>query len=60
MYEIYSSSKKVEKKFDYYLSVREDIVNKLRRLKENPRKACDAHPLHGKLKGKWACWFGSN
>ena len=33
---------------------------KLDRLKINPRKECGAHPLHGKLKGKWACWLGLN
>ncbi len=30
------------------------------RLKQNPRLQCGAHPLKGKLVGKWACWLGSN
>ena len=37
---------------------RENI--KLERLKENPRERIGAHPLHGRLKGKWSCWLGSN
>ncbi len=34
--------------------LREDIKEKLDRLKEEPRRSNSAHPLHGKLKGKWA------
>ena len=60
MYNIYSSNKKVEKKLDYFLSIRKDVIQKLERLKINPRRECDAHPLHGKLRGKWSCWLGSN
>ena len=36
------------------------IKDKLERLKQNPRKEIGAHPLHGKLTGKWGCWLGSN
>jgi len=43
-----------------YISERKDITFKLDRLKTNPRRECGAHPLHGKLKNKWACWLGSN
>jgi len=60
MYEIYTSNKKTEKMLDSYILSRGDILNKLEKLKSDPRKECGAHPLHGKLKGKWACWFGSN
>lgn len=60
MYEIYLTNKKVEWKFEYYLKIRKDMKDKLMRLKINPRKACAAHQLHGELKGKWACWLGSN
>jgi len=60
MYEIYTSNRKVEKRLQGYVNSRKDIVEKLRRLKNNPRKECGAHPLKGKLKGKWSCWLGSN
>ena len=59
MYKLYTDVK-TEKKLREYMSMRNDIQDKLDRLKENPRKANGAHPLHGKLKGKWACWLGSN
>lgn len=51
MYEIYTSNKKTEKKLQSYLE-EESYREKLRRLQENPRKACGAHPLKGKLKEK--------
>ena len=60
MYEIYPANRKVEKKLNKLIQARHDIVDKLRRLKQNPRKALDAHPLHGSLEGKWSCWLGSN
>lgn len=43
-----------------YISQNSKIKNKLDKLKNNPRKEIGAHPLHGKLKGKFACWFASN
>jgi addiction module RelE/StbE family toxin len=58
MYEITSNSRKAEKQF--IQNVNEKIKERLDLLKENPRKNLDAHPLHGKMKGKWSCWFGSN
>lgn len=60
MYELVIASVKVEKRINEYLSSREDIKDKLVRLKDDPRRANGAHPLHGKLNGKWACWLGSN
>lgn len=60
MYDIHSANSKTEKKLTEYLKSRDDIKNKLERLKENPHKANGAHQLSGKLAGKWACWFGSN
>jgi addiction module RelE/StbE family toxin len=60
MYEIKTKNKKVEKRLRYYIDMRRDIIDKLRRLKINPRRECGAHPLHGDLFGKWACWIGSN
>ena len=60
MYEIVTRNKRVEKKLVDYISSRKDILNKLERLKLNPRRECGAHPLKGKLEGKWSCWLGSN
>ena len=60
MYKIMSANKKVERKLKEYIILRSDIADKLDRLKLNPRKEVGAHPLHGRLAGKWACWLGSN
>ncbi|MFH1593000.1 MAG: type II toxin-antitoxin system mRNA interferase toxin, RelE/StbE family [Candidatus Woesearchaeota archaeon] len=60
MYEIYLANKKVERILDKLTKTRKDIVEKLQRLKEDPRKNVGAHPLHGPLAGKWSCWLGSN
>ncbi len=60
MYEIYIANRKTEKKLQEYLQLRADIPGKLDRLKLDPRKELDAHPLHGRLAGKWSCWLGSN
>ena len=60
MYNIYTANLKTENKLKSYISQRSDIKSKLDKLKENPRRANGAHPLHGKLDGKWACWLGSN
>ena len=60
MYKIFTANRKTEKRLQKYLSSRNDIRNKLNALKVFPRRANGAHPLHGRLEGKWACWFGSN
>jgi len=60
MYKIFTSNKRVEKKLKNYIKYRKDILNKLRRLTNNPKKECGAHVLKGKLKEKWSCWLGSN
>ncbi|MEK6908953.1 MAG: type II toxin-antitoxin system mRNA interferase toxin, RelE/StbE family [Nanoarchaeota archaeon] len=60
MYEIFFLTTKTKTQLESYIRTRGDIKEKLERLKQNPRKANGAHPLHGKLKGKWACWLGSN
>ena len=60
MYEIFTLTKKTENDVERYIRLRQDIPEKLNRLKENPRKANGAHPLHGRLKVKWGCWLGSN
>lgn len=60
MYKIFTANVKVEKRLQKYIYSRKDINNKLKKLKNNPRKEIGAHPLHGRLKGKWSCWLGSN
>ena len=60
MYEIKTRNKRVKKDLENYIVTRKGIREKLERLKENPRKESGAHPLHGKLAGKWGCWLGSN
>jgi len=60
MYKIYTANSKAEKRLQKYLRFRKDIFNKLKKLKENPRRQIGAHPLHGRLSGKWSCWISSN
>jgi len=60
MYKLLTANSKTEKLLRKYINSQKDIKNKLDKLKENPYKSIGAHPLHGKLKGKFACWFGSN
>ena len=60
MYEIYTANSKTEKRLSKYIKLRKDVGDKLNKLKENPHKANGAHPLHGRLSGKWACWLGAN
>lgn len=60
MYEIYVANGKTERRLQEYLQSRADIRGKLDCLKLDPRRELDAHPLHGRLAGKWSCWLGSN
>jgi len=60
MYSLSTANSKTEKILRNYIEERRDIKSKLELLKENPRRSIGAHPLHGKLDGKWACWLGSN
>ena len=60
MYEIYTANAKTEKMLEYYLKKRNGAVNKLQKLRQAPRTEIGAHPLHGRLSGKWSCWLGSN
>ncbi len=53
MYEIYPANKRVEKKLEEIKNSRNDILEKLKNLKENPRENSGAHPLHGRLQSKW-------
>lgn len=60
MYRIFTANRKTEKRLLEYISLRNDTGHKLEMLKNDPRRANGAHPLHGRLDGKWACWLGSN
>lgn len=60
MYSIFTANNKVEKTLQNYIRVKKDIPNKLEKLKNNPRREVGAHPLHGRLAGKWSCWLGDN
>ena len=60
MYKIYVANNKTEKLLEHYINERQDIIGKLQRLKQSPRTEVGAHPLHGRLAGKWSCWLGSN
>ncbi len=60
MYLLVVANTKTEKRLREYLSLRNDIKDKLDKLRIEPRRVNGAHPLHGALAGKWACWLGSN
>lgn len=60
MYDIYVANNKTEKRLQELVRLRSDITAKLDRLKLNPRTEAGAHPLHGRLAGKWSCWLGSD
>jgi len=60
MYKIFTANSKTEKRMNEYILSRQDIKEKIDKLIINPRKANGAHPLHGRLMGKWSCWLGSN
>ena len=60
MYELYVANKKSEKLLQEIINVRSDVRPKLDRLRLNPRTEAGAHPLHGRLAGKWGSWLGSN
>ena len=58
MYKITTRGKRAEKQYNEVINSRQDIPEKIKLLKENPRKALEAHKLKGKLKGKWSCYLG--
>lgn len=60
MYELFVANLKAEKMLQWYKKQRGDIEAKLNRLREDPRREIGAHPLRGRLAGKWSCWLGSN
>ena len=59
-YKLFIANSKTEKILNDYIKSRSDIKHKLNNLKIDPRKLNGAHPLHGRLEGKWSCWLGSN
>jgi len=52
MYKIQIANDKTEKRLRKYIHQRNDIKNKLDKLKINLRRELNAHPLHGRLAGK--------
>ena len=60
MYKITTRSKKAEKQFYLVLNLREGISGKLETLRIDPRRELNAHPLKGKLQGKWSCSLGGD
>lgn len=58
MYSFTTRSKKAEKQFYKILNLREDIHEKLERLKIDPRRELNAHKLKGRLEGKYSCYLG--
>jgi len=60
MYDLFTAGHRTEKRLQLYLAQRRDIQPKLESVRRDPRHACDAHPLHGRLQGKWSCWLGGN
>ncbi len=60
MYRLTTRSSKAEKQFYNFLNSRQDIPEKLEKLKIDPRRELDAHKLRGKLEGKWSCSLGSD
>ncbi len=60
MYKIFTANSKTEKILQRYISLRGDTRDKIDKLKLDPRGSNGAHPLHGRLDGKWGAWLGSN
>lgn len=60
MYKIFTANSKTEKRLQNCLHEKKGIKAKLERLKFNPRNEIGAHPLHGRLRGKWSYWLGNN
>ena len=60
IYKLFTANSKTEKILQEYILLRNDIKHKLDALKNDPKRSNGAHPLHGRLMGKWACWLGSN
>jgi len=59
-YRIETSTAKIEKRLKDFIQKYPAIKSKLRRLQQNPRKAIDAHILHGEFEGLWSCHLSRN
>ncbi|MFB6246172.1 MAG: type II toxin-antitoxin system RelE/ParE family toxin [Candidatus Pacearchaeota archaeon] len=59
MYDFSARTSQAEKEFEN-CKKSEDIVKKLKKLREDPRNNLNAHKLKGKLKGKWSCYLRKN
>jgi len=60
MYDIETSTSKIEKRLQKVIEQIPSIKQKLERLRETPRKAINAHPLHGEFQGLWSCHLSRN
>ncbi len=60
MYSFQTSTRKTEKRLKEFIKKYPALKEKLKRLQENPRKAIDAHPLHGEFQGLWSCHLSKN
>ncbi|MBU2616671.1 MAG: hypothetical protein KKB79_01675 [Nanoarchaeota archaeon] len=60
MYLIKTRNRKVKAVLEKYISSRSSTGDKLGKLKIDPRRENGAHPLKGKLAGKWVYWLGAN
>jgi len=59
MYRITICTKRAQREFEKVLLLRSSITEKLERLKQDPRKALEAHKLKGKWEGFWSCYSKS-
>lgn len=60
MYTLETSTSKIEKRLRNFIQEYPAIRNKLKRLQQDPRKAINAHPLHGEFEGLWSCHLSRN
>lgn len=60
MYAIEISTTKIEKRLKDLIEKYPAIKSKLRRLQQDPRKAINAHPLHGEFEELWSCHLSKN
>ncbi len=60
MHTLQISTRKIEKRLNEFIEKYPALKEKLKRLQQNPRKAIDAHPLHGEFHGLWSCHLSKN
>ena len=59
-YQIEIPTTKIEKRLKDFIQKYPAIKSKLKRLQQDPRKAIDAHALHGEFQGLWSCHLSKN